>query len=194
MKLTFRRLILFLVILGLSVGFGFAFDAAAGALERRQYPMDSRYAALIRENADTHGIPEPILWAMVRTESDFASNAVGADGSIGLMQLAPEDFNRILSEILGEAPSEPGLLYDPETNLHCGSAYLSYLYRRYGVWETVYAAWHAGPSTVDAWLRDPDCVDELGRLQRIPDADTEAFAATVRKAVEMYTSLYFQAH
>ncbi len=194
MKLTFRRLVILLLLLGLSVGFGFAFDAVATAIERSRYPLEEGYATLIRTNSDAHGVPEPILWAMVHTESGFASNAVGEDGAIGLLQLTPEDFDRILSELLGEPTADPGLLYDPATNLRCGSAYLSYLYRRYGVWETVYAAWQAGPATVDAWLRDPAYTGDLGRLSRIPDPAAEDFVSAVTRATEMYTELYFQVH
>ena len=144
-----------------------------------------------RKLAAKYGIPEVILWATVRTESGFASNLEGKDGGIGLMQLTPAEFAMIQTEILGEAPEDAGRLYDPQKNLTCGAAYLSYLYERYGVWETVFAAFDAGTETVDAWLSNPEYASEFGTLASIPNAKTARYVRDVEKARELYIKLYF---
>ncbi|MBQ8416424.1 MAG: lytic transglycosylase domain-containing protein [Clostridia bacterium] len=189
MKLTLRRVVIFLLILAVSVGFGFAFDGIATLVEKHQYPMDS-YAELIAEAAENNGIPQVILWAVIRTESGFVSNAVSEDGSIGLMQLTPEEFSMIGADILNKN-DDAELLYAPKTNLQYGAAYLSHLYQRYGVWETVLAAYDAGTKTVDAWLQNPEYVTELGTLAYIPNASTASFVSEVNEAITMYTKLYF---
>ena len=97
----------------------------------------------------------------------------------------------IQADILGEAPEDAGRLYDPQKNLQCGAAYLSHLYQRYGVWETVFAAFDAGTSTVDAWLANPEYVTELGTLKNIPNPNTARFVRDTEKAREFYTKLYF---
>ena len=129
--------------------------------------------------------------ATVRTESRFTSNLEGDDGGIGLMQLTPEEFAMIQTDILRVPPEDKGLLYDPQKNLQCGTAYLSYLYQRYGVWETVFAAFDAGTASVDAWLANPEYVTELGTLKNIPDKQTARFVRDVMKARELYIKLYF---
>lgn len=192
MKWNIRRVGILLSILAVSIGFGFAFDAIATIIEKHSYPLEPTYADSIRANADAFGIPEPVLWAMVRTQSHFASNAVGTDGRIGLMQLTPTEFAMIQSDLLGEEPQNEGMLYDPQTNLRCGAAYLSELYRRYGIWETVYAAYAVGSETVDAWLKEPAYVSEQGTLKQIPNASAAAFVREVSKAQELYTKLYFE--
>lgn len=191
MKLNARSLAIIAAILALSIGFGFAFDGIATAIEKKQYPLSPRYADDIREVAAEYGIPEVILWATVRTESGFASNLEGKDGGIGLMQLTPAEFAMIQTEILGEAPEDAGRLYDPQKNLTCGAAYLSHLYERYGVWETVFAAFDAGTEAVDAWLSNPEYVSEFGTLKSIPNAKTARFVRDVEKARELYIKLYF---
>ena len=191
MKITIRHVAMLLAILILSVGFGFAFDAVATAVEKSQYPLNGTYAEEIRAVAEEFAIPESVLWAVVRTESNFASNAVGSDGSIGLTQLTPDEFQMIQADILGEEESPSDLLYAPRTNLRAGSAYLSYLYRRYGVWFTVYAAYAVGCDTVDAWMRDPSNVNDHGTLVSIPDAAVAARVDATVKAQKMYSSLYF---
>ena len=167
------------------------FDGIATSLEKKQYPLSSRYANDIQRVSAEYGIPEVILWAIVRTESGFSSNLEGEDGGIGLMQLTPDEFAMIQTDILKEAPQDAGLLYDPAKNLACGAAYLSFLYQRYGVWETVFAAFDAGTDAVDAWLANPDCVSELGTLKNIPNQKTVRFVRKVTEARELYIKLYF---
>ena len=191
MKFNARSFAIIAAILALSIGFGFAFDGIATAIEKKQYPLSPRYAEDIQKVAEEHGIPEVILWATVSTESGFASNLEGKNGGIGLMQLTPEEFAMIQTDILKETPEDAGRLYDPEKNLACGAAYLSYLYQRYGIWETVFAAFDAGTASVDAWLADPDCVNELGTLTSIPNPSTARYVKEVAKARELYIRLYF---
>ena len=191
MKFNAKSVIIIAAILVLSIGFGFAFDGIATVIEKKQYPLHERYAEDIRATAAKYGIPEAILWATVSTRSGFASNLEGKNGGIGLMQLTPEEFAMIQADILGEVPQDKGLLYDPEKNLECGAAYLSFLYDRYGVWETVFAAFDAGTEAVDAWLIDPAYVSEVGTLASIPNPKTEQFVRDVMHAHELYVKLYF---
>ena len=191
MKITYRRLIAFAVLLAVSIGFGFAFDAIATAIEKHNHPIVEQYCAEIRANAEEFAIPEANLWAIVCVESDFASNYVSGDGEIGLMQLTPDQFQAICRDLLGEGNVNAGMLYDPATTLRAGTAKISSLYQKYGVWETVYAAYFAGEGAVDAWLADPTYVTEQGRLQNIPDEATADYVEEVADAAALYQRLYF---
>lgn len=190
MKLTLQRVIAFLLLIALSVGFGFGFDAVATAIEKRNHPRPDSLALNVSANAKEFGIPEPILWAVICECSDFASNALGEDGAIGLMQITPARYEEIC-EILEEEPLDTGILYDPETNLRLGAAYISHLYRRYGVWDTVFAAYYAGVEATDAWLRDEETVTPLGTLQNLPK-DTERFIKRINDSVKLYGKLYYE--
>lgn len=190
MKLNIRRVGLFLLLILLSVGFGFGFDAIATAVEKNQYPIKEEYRASIEAYAKEFEIPEAVLWATVCTESRFVSNARAEDGSIGLMQLTPEEFSMIQTEILRTSSLDPGMLYDPDTNLRSGAAYLAHLYQKYGVWSTVFAAYAVGEETVDAWMDTPEYVGEYGTLITIPDPDVSARVSKTEKALSFYRSLY----
>ena len=107
------------------------------------------------------------------------------------MQLSPERFQTIYTDILHESAPDSGMLYDPATNLRAGAALISELYRRYGVWETVYAAYYAGEAQVDLWLADPEIVNAQGRLENIPDKATAKYVKQMQKAVELYEKLYY---
>ena len=192
MKITYQRVIAFFLLIALSVGFGFAFDGIATAMEKKQYPRVTSLEDAIAENAREFGLPETVLWAAVLTESNFVSNAVAENGGVGLMQLTPELFTHICTQVLGEEQMDNGMLYDPTTNLRCGAAWISHLYQRYGVWETVFAAYHAGTKQVDAWLSNPDLVTPQGTLL-IPDPTVKKQVERMVKAVEKYSQLYYQA-
>ena len=191
MKLNVRRVIAFFLLIALSVGFGFAFDAVVTAIEKHNHPLDARYQTEMEKNAKDFGIPESILWSIVRSESNFVSNHVSDTGEVGLMQISPEQFAYICTNLLGEPEMSAGMLYDPATNLRAGTAWISELYGRYGVWETVYAAYYAGTDTVDAWLRDPELVSAQGRLQNIPDSDTADYVKKTAKSATLYQKLYY---
>ena len=191
MKWNIYRLIAFLLLIALSIGFGLAYDGIATAIERKQYPIDAATEAFIVESAARHSIPEPILFATVRTQSRFVSNAVSDDGRIGLTQLDPELFDFICTDLLEKDQLESGMLYDPATNIEAGAAYLSYLYEKYGVWDTVYAAYVAGTDAVDAWLVNEEMVTQQGTLASIPDPDAARYVKDMRRAVELYYELYY---
>ena len=87
---------------------------------------------------------------------------------------------------------DPGILYDPETNLRIGAAYLSHLYQRYGVWDTVFAAYHAGIDQVDAWLKNPEYVNARGRLENIPQKETRDYVTQMNQSVRTYSELYYE--
>ncbi len=193
MKLNIYRVIAFVLLIPLSIGFGFAFDGVATAMEKHNYPQNEAVAPLVEEYAEEYGLPEHILWATVKTASNFVSNSVSSDGRVGLMQLDGKTFSFICTELQkGEALNE-GMLYDPKTNLRAGAEWLSYLYRRYGVWETAFAAYYIGTDSVDAWLAQKDLLSPQGTLLKIPDDATAHFVEELSHAAELYEALYYHA-
>ena len=192
MRLNFRRIGIFLLILALSVGFGFGFDAVATAIEKKQSPMPASLTEDVQKNAKEFGIPEHILWGFIKAQSDFSSNKVDSDGSIGLMQLTAEEYTMIAETVLKEPVGDAALLYAPQPNLRFGSAYLSYLFHRYGIWETAFAAYEVGTDTVDGWLLDKSLLGTDQNLATIPDARAKALAKDALRAAENYKRLYFE--
>ena len=192
MRINVWRVIAFFLVIALSVGFGFAYDATLTAIERHEHPKPPELTQAVQAYSSGYGVPDAIVWATLCVGSGFASNAVSEDGAIGLMQLTPEQFFYVRKELIGKETTDAGLLYDPETNLQCGVAWLSHLYERYGVWELTLAAYRVGPQAVDAWLADPQYVDEQGVLIKIPDAKTAAYVKKVTTAAELYRKLYYE--
>ena len=193
MKFNLRHVIAFLLLIALSIGFGFGFDAIAHSIEKSNHPRPDSISSAVSQNAKEFGIPEAVIFATVKNGSNFASNAVSASGKIGLMQLSPEQLSFVCREVLKTEQKDAGLLYEPETNLYVGCAYLSYLYGRYGIWEHVFSAYHTDIETVDEWLQNDDYLSAQGVLIHIPNAATASYVQTLTKSAESYGKLYYQA-
>jgi len=183
-KLTSRHLLILGAILLLSICFGVAFDAVATAIDKKNHPMPNSLSASVERYADEFGVPETVLWATVKEQSDFSSNLAGEDGAIGLMQISPELYELICREILAEDPLDAGILYDPETNLRIGAAYLSYLYQRYGVWDAVFAAYHARLEPTSLWETIPEEI--------LSQSETQSYVKRMNKSVRIYSELYYE--
>ena len=191
-KLTLYRTVAVILVISLSIAFGFAYNSICTKLEKKQYPIPAQYAEYIKTYSEKYGVPEQIILAVIKTESGFESDAVSSAGAVGIMQIMPKTFDWITRDILSEN-LDTGLLYSPETNIKYGTYLLSYLYNEYGIWETCFAAYNAGIGNVNEWLNNPDYVDSNGLLKVIPNSETSAYVKKVSKAIDMYQKLYFEA-
>ena len=175
------------LIAAIAIGLGFLADFVITCLEKQAYPQG--YEPYVTVYAEKYGVPENLVYSVIRTESDFESGAVSRVGAIGLMQMMPDTFKWLTDDILFEH-MEVCMLYDPETNIRYGTYYLSYLYDRYADWDLVIAAYNGGPGNVDKWLEDPAYADGEGGLKKIPFKETRQFARRVNRAWDKYEKLY----
>ena len=186
MRTALVRSAIILLILALSVALGFAYQKISDAVDRRNYPRE--YEDVVKKYSLEYGVPEYVIYAVIRTESGFDSGAKSSAGALGLMQITPTTFDWMLSKT--HEGYETGMLYDPDTNIKYGTYLLSYLYLKYNNWENVFAAYNAGDSRVDGWLADPE-ISKDGKLTDIPIEETKNYVKKVSSAVEKYKELYY---
>ena len=167
---------------------GFIYDAVITAVERSEHPLS--YSAEVKNASQKYGVPEALIYTIIKSESGFDPNAISKVGAVGLMQLMPSTFEDLTENFLGENLPESAL-YDPATNISYGVYYLSWLYSKFENWETVTAAYNIGLGTVYAWLADPSCSDDGVILKHIPADETRAYVRKVTSAKETYERLYF---
>jgi len=182
--ITLLAVLLSLILVCVALYFLFEPD-----IDRALYPRE--YREYVEKYAKQYDVPENLVYAVIRTESSFDSQAVSRVGAVGLMQMMPSTFRWLTDDILAEQLADEAL-YDPEVNIRYGTYYLRRMYDRYGDWETALASYNAGSGRVDGWLEDSSLTDAKGELivESIPFEETRNYVKKVVKAYDAYSRLY----
>jgi len=145
------RLVLVVTALAvLAIAFGTFKLARPAWWDRIWHPL--KYQTIVEGHARDYGIDPALLAAVIYQESKFNPLARSDRGAIGLMQLLPATAEGI-AERTGGVAFRPTDLYDPEINVRYGAWYLRSLLDKYRDEKLALAAYNAGQTNVDGWLR-----------------------------------------
>lgn len=116
------------------------------------------FDSIIRQAAQTHGVSEGLIKAVMHTESGFNTNARSPVGAQGLMQLMPATARRF----------NVSNSYDPQQNIFGGAKYLSWLMKRFnGNTSLALAAYNAGEGNVDKYGGIPPFRETQDYVKRV---------------------------
>ena len=119
-------------------------------VNKTEKTKDERISGKVAQVSKRYGLPEDLVHAVIKTESNYDQYAVSRAGAMGLMQLMPQTA-------LDMGVKMP---FDIEQNIEGGAKYLKQMLVRYdGNLEKALAAYNAGPHRVDAVNGVPD-IDE----------------------------------
>lgn len=136
-------------------------------------------------------IDPALAHAIIRQESQFDKDALSPAGALGLMQLMPATAREVAKK-RGWSHDTAWLTSRPEHNILLGSAYLNELLKRFnGSYPLAMAAYNAGPSRVNGWLKalgDPRTgeVNWIDWLELIPISETRNYVQRVTEGVVTY--------
>lgn len=150
----------------------------------KEFPKE--YPAQVSQYAEEYGVDENLIYAVMKTESDFDPAAVSDVGAIGLMQMTEETFEWLQSKT-GEYNLSFEDLYTPDTSVKYGTYFLSILLDSYnGDLTTAIAAYHAGMGSVDSWLSESTTSANGTVLTSIPASATAHYVDKVICTMEVY--------
>lgn len=187
-KTPLIRSIIIIAILVLSVIIGLVFSFVCHKLDLKKYPRPDNYKEYVSKYAEEYAVPEHIIYAVIKNESNFDKGNEGDDGKVGLMGLTFEEFDK-LCRITGEDLTHDAL-YGPETNIKYGTLKLSLLYNRFEKWSFVCSAYVSG-NKYESWLEDKSNFDEDEKFISVPDKDVEKRGEKLYSIAEKYEKMYY---
>jgi soluble lytic murein transglycosylase len=106
-------------------------------------------ASSIKLESAKYGFDPLFLLAVIHNESTFGVHKIGAVGEIGLMQIRPSTASWITKK-LGVEYKGKNFLFEPETNIRVGAAYINYLKNKFSATpDLLYlSAYNMGPTSV----------------------------------------------
>ena len=130
-----------------------------------------------------------LVAAVIRQESSWNPRAVSRAGARGLMQLMPP-VGQEIARSKRYAMWDPGLLFDPDVSLELGTSHLHAALGQYSSLPRALAAYNAGASRVQRWMRMAGTKDPELFIERIPFVETRDYVRIVMRNAELYRALH----
>ncbi|HTY64646.1 MAG TPA: transglycosylase SLT domain-containing protein [Acidobacteriota bacterium] len=150
------------------------------------FPM--HHLSVISNHAAKSELDPFLVMGLIRQESAFNENARSSADARGLMQILPATGLKLARQA-NIRPYNSKKLFHAETNIALGTLYLASLVRQYGRVELALAAYNAGSTRVDRWLKEFGDVDMPEFIEKIPFSETRGYIRQVLSNKSLYTVL-----
>ncbi len=138
---------------------------------------------VVEHEAGLH-LPEGLIYAVMRQESQFNPDAVSPARAVGLLQLMPETA-RVVAD--GAKLPLDTALTSPPYNIALGSLYLrEVLDKFHGGIAYAVAGYNGGPDAVARWISRSPGMELDAFVERIPYAETRDYVARVMGNLARY--------
>jgi len=137
-----------------------------------------RHWDIVSVEAAKNQLNPSLIMGLIRQESAFNEKARSSADARGLMQLLPTTASKLARQA-GIPRYKAEKLFQAETNIILGTRYLDFLMQRYGRTELALAAYNAGSTRVDLWLKEFGDVDMPEFVERIPFSETRGYIKQV---------------
>lgn len=154
----------------------------------KNYPI--KYQEYVEKYSLENGVDKFLIYAIIKTESNFNPDAVSNVGARGLMQIMEETFQWIHFRLDDDESVEYDQMFEPEQNIRYGCYLVGYLMKYYESLECAVCAYHAGIGNVDSWLSNSDYSKDGKNLDEVPVSDTGHYLNKIKKALNNYYDIY----
>ena len=155
---------------------------------KKIYPKG--YSEYVVKYADEYNVDPLLVYAVIKTESNFDDKVVSTSQAKGLMQIMDSTALEVAENILPNENYSSSMLFDAETNIKIGTKYLSELLEKYGNYYLATAAYNAGIGTVDKWILDGIIKPDGSDIENIPYKETNNYVRKIVRDYGIYEKLY----
>ncbi len=149
------------------------------------YPQ--KYKEYVEKYSKEYQIDKELIYAMIKTESNFKQDAISKKKAFGLMQILENTAYEMADELKKEITKED--ILNPEINICLGAKYISNLIQKYGNIELAIASYNAGIGNVDNWLEQGIIKQDGTDLQNIPFKETNNYVRKILRDYEIYKKI-----
>ncbi len=151
------------------------------------YP--TKYSEYVYDYANSNEIDPLLIFAVIKTESNFKEKTVSRSGAIGLMQLmentAEEQAKK--SNLLYSKEK----LYEPEYNIRLGTEYFASLLKMYdNNYILAFAAYNAGIGNVNNWIDTGRIKEDGSDFENIPFKETNMYVRKIIRNYKIYKRIF----
>ncbi|MCE9597331.1 MAG: lytic transglycosylase domain-containing protein [Spirochaetia bacterium] len=152
---------------------------------RSLYPRP--YLRQVRGSASEYGIPEEMVYALMRQESMFRETAVSRSGALGLMQVMPATGRWLSGKMQIKNPD----LLEPAVSIRMGSKFFADLLGQYNSdfrWASI--AYNGGPGSLSRWKQQFYHGDFNLFLENIPSRESRNYCRVTFQNYMHYRTTY----
>ena len=150
------------------------------------------YSEIISVYAEEYDVEENLIYAVIKAESNFESQAVSNRDAIGLMQIVEETAIDVAKKNNIDIDTEniEEEILDIDNNINIGTKYLSTLLTQYENIEVALAAYNAGIGTVNNWIDKQIIQADGSDIENIPYKETNNYVRKILRDYGVYNELY----
>lgn len=152
------------------------------------YPL--KYKEYVYRYANKYNLDPYLVFAVIKTESNFRENVKSNKEAKGLMQISPIT-GEWAAKVIKIKNYNESMLYYPKINIEIGCWYISRLKLEFDNDTTkMLAAYNGGSGNVNIWVRNQQYSKDGIHLNTIPFIETKNFVRKVTTYFKTYVYLY----
>lgn len=138
-----------------------------------------KYNVQITKYSKQYNLDAGLVGSLIFAESRYNKNALSSSNACGLMQLMPETYDWVETQ-LGEK-AEKGDIFNPAKNIQFGCYYLRYLFDKYKNEIYVLSCYNAGENVVKKWGDSNNFA-----IEQVQYAQTKNYVKKILKYKRLY--------
>lgn len=158
----------------------------------------NEYSDIFESTARSKNIEALMSRSLAKQESGYNRRAVSTSGAMGLMQMIPATAREIADDLKLGKLNLPEDMFEPERNIRMGTHYVAKMLGQFkGHVPLALAAYNAGPTRVDRWVRSRASIQGLEAtrssvadneiwIDEFPFAETSGYVKAILRNIIAY--------